>query len=278
MQGEAVRSEVKYTDNLGNERIAQVPVNESATVIEDWASGLSYRTLYLPEPNAIDMFHTDWINVEVVTPESLFKTATGYWKFDDPANLGKAEWGTPIEIVGNVTLVDGPGETDKAARIEIGKENYLKVFHDVPFAADKDYVEEWTLMVVFRAPNDISEYHTILQTDLANSNDADFFIRNGEIGIGALSYVGPALEADKWYRLIITRDASLKISSYVNKVAYHNGANASDGRFNWQNAFLISGDESNEDKTLDVAEIAVWSSAFDASTAGVIDDYQQSKD
>ncbi|MDR2773446.1 MAG: DUF4998 domain-containing protein [Tannerella sp.] len=247
--------EIVYTNIEGNSQTFRASAEETI-VIPGWKSGFSYHTIFSMS-GAIDEFDKGYETV--VSDEDIWSLTPKYsWSFDDPANPGNPDKeGAPIELVGNVTLIDGPDAANKAVRVEIGKENYLKVSVGTP-------MQQWTLMVVFRAPNDISSYHTILQTDPANSNDADFFIRDGNVGIGALGgYVGPALEADKWYRLIITRNTSLKISSYVNKVRYQNGANASDGRFNLQSTFLISGDESNEDKTLDVAEIGVWDKFLD---------------
>jgi hypothetical protein len=35
-------------------------MSETATVLTDFASGLNYRTLFLPEKMAIDTFYTDF--------------------------------------------------------------------------------------------------------------------------------------------------------------------------------------------------------------------------
>jgi uncharacterized protein YjdB len=190
----------------------------------------------------------------------LTTTPFASWSFEDPSDLAKANvndgvQGIPLGLVGELTSIAGPSSTNKAVRLAKGS-NYLEVFHGM-LPSGASYVADWTIMVVFKMP-EIGAYHSILQTDVTGTNDADFFVSpNSEIGIGALGYVGPALEAEKWYRLIISRKDNL-INSYVNGVQYHNGANASDGRFSLQESFLISQDEDGEDNTIDVAEIAVW--------------------
>jgi hypothetical protein len=202
------------------------------------------------------------------------------WSFEDPSDLAKADvndgvQGIPLGLFGNITAVEGPSPTNKAARIDAGGDNYLKVFHGM-LPAGATYVSNWTMMIVFRMP-EMDGWHTILQTDITPAGDADFFVRTeGTIGVGALSYLGPALEAGQWYRLIISRKNDF-IKSYVNGVQYHNYANASNARFNLLEAFLVSQDEDGEDKTIDIAEIAVWKQPLSTTQIALIETEQQGK-
>jgi hypothetical protein len=185
------------------------------------------------------------------------------------ANVDRGVQGIPLGLFGNITPVDGPSSTNGAVRIEAGGDSYLKVFHGIPFPEGLDYLADWTVMLVFRMP-DLNGRHTILQTDATPAGDADFFVRdNGQIGVGALGYAGPALEAGKWYRLIMSRHDNV-FSSYVNGLTYHNAVDGSNGRFNFSEAFLISQDEDGEDKTIDIAEIAVWKEALSKTQIDLI--------
>ncbi|MDR1601850.1 MAG: Ig-like domain-containing protein [Tannerella sp.] len=190
----------------------------------------------------------------------VLESAAGYWEFEDLNDLSKATKGIPLELFGHITPVDGPSSANKAVRIELGSDNYLKVFHGETSLAN------WTIMVVFKMLEvDGSKWHTILQTDITPAGDADFFVRNTAlIGVGAVGYVGPALEAGKWYRLVMSRRSNM-FSSYVNGVQYHNKVDGSHDRFNLKEAFLISQDEDNEDHDIDVAEIAVWDKELSAN-------------
>ena len=55
--------EIKYKNRLGETVSRTAPVDETVTVIEDMsneAEYIEYRTAYLPEPDAIDVFYSDY--------------------------------------------------------------------------------------------------------------------------------------------------------------------------------------------------------------------------
>lgn len=202
------------------------------------------------------------------------------WSFEDETNLAKANVdrgveGIPLGLFGDITPVEGPSPTNKAVRIETGRDNYLKVFHGM-LPEGADFVADWTVMVVFRMP-DSTGWHTILQTDITPAGDADFFVHyNGTIGTGTFGYSGPALKIGEWYRLIMSRHNGL-FNSYVNGVRYHNNVNGSNSRFNMLEAFLISQDNDGEDRTIDIAEIAVWKEPMNATQINLIETEHQNK-
>jgi hypothetical protein len=233
----------------------------------------------LPTANAIDTVSTDWIIIEddVLKPSI---TPFASWSFEDLSNLAIADVndgvsGIPLGLFGNITPVEGPSSTNKAVRVPLGGDNYLKVYHGM-LESGKTYATVWTIMVRFRMP-DLNGWHTILQTDITPAGDGDFFVRdNGNIGVGALGYVGPALEAGQWYCLIMTRQNN-SFYSYVNGIMYHNNVSSSNERFNLQEAFLISQDESNEDHDIDIAEIAVWKEPLTETQRILIEIEQRNK-
>jgi hypothetical protein len=49
-----------YTNVDGDQVTKEVPMSETTTVLADFASGLKYNTLFIPEPTAIDTFYTDF--------------------------------------------------------------------------------------------------------------------------------------------------------------------------------------------------------------------------
>ncbi|MDR1525083.1 MAG: Ig-like domain-containing protein [Tannerella sp.] len=222
------------------------------------------------------------VSMTVTNPPTVPLTAS--WSFDDPSNLAKADvidgkQGTPMGLIGNIVPIDGPSATDKAIRIAAGGANYLKVFHGIPFPQGKDYVEDWSILIVFRLP-DLNGWHTILQTDITPAGDADFFIRdNGLIGVGTLGYVGPQpIEAGKWYHLILSRKGSSKtFYSYVNGKTYHDNVQTDASRFNLLEAFLVSQDEDGEDQAIEIAEIAVWDQLLTESQAYAVELTLQSR-
>lgn len=60
-----IGTEVVYINNEGDNVIKFVPMTEKSTVINDWVGEVKYRTLFLPEPSAIDTFYTE---LETINP------------------------------------------------------------------------------------------------------------------------------------------------------------------------------------------------------------------
>ncbi len=73
--------ELKYINSEG-EAIREIISNDvTSTIINDYASDLQYRTLFLPEPSAIDTFYTNYTPIKVVVEEKLSHegwTITGF--------------------------------------------------------------------------------------------------------------------------------------------------------------------------------------------------------
>ncbi len=63
-----LNSEIKYINLNEEEATYRVPTDESVTVLNDFSSGLYYRTLFLPEETAIDTFYTDFDTIKVKGP------------------------------------------------------------------------------------------------------------------------------------------------------------------------------------------------------------------
>jgi len=58
-----VRCDLTYL-NLDNVSVSKkIPMSELSTVISDFKSDMKYRTLFLPEPTAIDTFYTDYKSI-----------------------------------------------------------------------------------------------------------------------------------------------------------------------------------------------------------------------
>jgi hypothetical protein len=222
-------------------------------------------------------FNINGLRIRTIDPDDLpvplIETALGHWEFDDSGNPGKATVGQDLGLFGNITQVDGPKAANKAVRIDAGGSNYLKVTHGLTPDAD-DHVSNWTIMIVFKMiEKNGSNWHTIMQTDITPSGDADFFIReNGNVGVGALGYKGPALEVNKWYCLVMLRHNNV-FNSYVNGVLYHDNVDGSNERFNLSEAFLISQDDDGEDNIIDIAEVAVWKTSLSPDEILLLNNY-----
>lgn len=69
----AISDEIKYTDNTGVDRVVYAPASEGVASLPNFESGLTitYRTLFLPEPHAIDTFYTESVSREVIRVPAL---------------------------------------------------------------------------------------------------------------------------------------------------------------------------------------------------------------
>lgn len=56
----SIGTEIEYLDSFGSVILKRISAIEKYTTLTDVANGLKYRTLYLPEPTAIDTFYTDF--------------------------------------------------------------------------------------------------------------------------------------------------------------------------------------------------------------------------
>lgn len=91
-------TEIKYTGKTGTERVVYAPANEDITSLPDFQSGesIAYRTMFRPEPMAIDTFYTETetreiIEVPALVDKSLFanvKLPGDRWQ----AHLNNASW------------------------------------------------------------------------------------------------------------------------------------------------------------------------------------------
>ena len=98
-----IGTEVVYNDELGVEKEVFLPIDSTSIAIDDFLGGssYSYRTLFLPEENAIDTFYTDYKSFTpefVISEAPYFKNAT--FPFSKSA-YDDSRWGTPEHWIHN---------------------------------------------------------------------------------------------------------------------------------------------------------------------------------
>jgi hypothetical protein len=183
----------------------------------------------------------------------------GWWKFDDPANLLKAEtgYGTALELVGSHQATSGPTVENGAAKIGIG--SYYKMSHGIAPNGGGTYVNEYTLQIDFKVKA-LGIWHSFFQTNLTNSNDGDCFINpEGNIGVAATGYSSYPVKTNEWYRLVISVKNNSFYRYYLDGQLLLNGTVQSrDGRFGLDKMLLVFADENGEDGEIDCAELAIW--------------------
>ncbi len=209
------------------------------------------------------IFITSTSNSFATIPERV-----GWWKFDNPSDLTKAEtgFGLPLILVGNHSATKGPDAENAATLIGIG--SYYKMTHLIPPKNGESKVNEYTLQYDFKI-TEPGTWRSFFQTAANNSGDADFFINpGGEIGVAAVGYSGIAITPNEWYRLIVSIKNGSQFNIYLDGQLFLKGTvQPVNGRFSLENQLLIFADEDGEDGLIHCSELAIWNKALTAEEA-----------
>ncbi len=189
------------------------------------------------------------------------RTKMGWWKFDDNADLLKAEVGEPLTLTGTQQAVEGPVSGNMAVKIDAG--SYLKMNTGILPNGGGAAVNEYSLMIDFMVPQ-AGTWHTFYQTDFKNESDADLFINNSnKIGTATTGYSDNTIDANTWYRMVITVKNGEFYRVYINGELWLEGDKQDiDGRFALTNDLLLFADDDGEDGTIVCSEVAIWEVAL----------------
>jgi hypothetical protein len=193
----------------------------------------------------------------------------GYWKFDDPLDLLKAEIGVPLALTGTQASVPGPGTNNLATQIGVG--SYLSMTHGIAPNGGGEYVNEFSLQIDFSVP-EIGVWHAFIQTNPDNSNDADLFTNTSNaIGVGDVGYSENTISANTWYRMILSIKNDQFFKIYINGELWLDGAGQPlDGRYGIEPVLVMFGDNDGEDATIICSELAIWDVALTAEEAELL--------
>ncbi len=190
---------------------------------------------------------------------------TGWWKFDIPSELQKAETGYGLDLILTGTQAVAAGPEAGNGAVLIGKGSYYKMQHQIAPNGGGTYVNEYTLQYDFKIP-DIGAWRSFFQTDMSNSNDGDFFINpSGNIGVAAVGYCVYTISPNEWYRMVISVKNGSHFTCYLDGNPLISGnIQESDGRFSLENLLLIFADENGEDANIYCSELAIWNTDLTA--------------
>jgi len=207
--------------------------------------------------------------------------AIARWTFDNPLNVTAVSPGFGKDLVrgglGKDTIVAGPSAGNGAVRVPKG--SYFKLAHGfIPNGGGADSlhkVNSYSMMVDFRLP-DNTKWYTFFQTNPANSDDGECFIKpnTGVIGVTATGYSATGVTDKAWHRFIVSIQNGTLHNYYLDgKLLYAGTALAIDGRFALDSLLLMFGDDDGDDGDIDVAEVQMWNyplSAAEVSTIGKV--------
>ena len=209
------------------------------------------------------LFFWSFAQIQAVVPER-----TGWWKFDDPLNLTKAEagYGSDLALVGSHTSAAGPVGENGA--VLIGAGSYYKMQHSILPNLGGSFVNEYTFQYDFKVKS-IDVWHSFFQTSSDNGNDGDFFINpSGNIGVGAVGYTSYSVKPEEWYRLVISVKNGSSFNAYLDGSLAMSGAlQTIDGRFSLSDLLWIFADDDGEDGPITCSELSIWDKALNAGEA-----------
>jgi hypothetical protein len=196
----------------------------------------------------------------VMLSSSLSYSQTGWWKFDNPANLTAAEpgYGNDLELTGTQTAIAGPVSGNGAVTIPQG--SYYKMTHGIAPNGGGTKVNRYSLMFDFKVSN-LGIWHTFYQADSAVTDDDGDYFKNtsGMLGRWAIGYSTSPVAVDTWYRLVITSDIPTSFKSYLNGTLLQDHTPpAIDDRQSLLSYVFLFGDNDGDDGDIDIAEVAIW--------------------
>lgn len=199
----------------------------------------------------------------------------GVWDFNE-SNYLKATKGNDLvynNTSGGVAATTSPytvagiSATDDATLIPT--RSNLKCIHGLTPASGEAKVNKYTISMDIKLPA-VGVWHSLLQTDLTNSTDANIFLSNTNqsIGLAMYGYSATNILANTWYRLVISADLGTSLSYYLNGVALAAPTSipAKDSNFGLApTGFLLFGDNDGEDNDIQVSNVTLYKDALTAS-------------
>lgn len=203
-----------------------------------------------------------------ILSQAMIPDRKGWWKFDNPSILTKAEtgFGTDLTLIGKHTSETGPNAGNDA--VLIGPGSYYKMNHLILPTGTSGLVNEYSLQFDFKIP-ETGVWHSFFQTSPTNIGDGDLFINpSGNIGVAAVGYSSFAVSANQWYRLIVSVKNGTNFTCYVDGNQVLAGTmQPKDGRFALDKQILVFADDDGEDGNIYCSELGIWDMALTADQA-----------
>jgi len=192
---------------------------------------------------------------------SLRNGLTGFWEFSDSTNVAHATVGTDLglhNVSGSDWVLGGLG-----GAIDVDRSAWLIVTHNIaPGTGGGSYVNEWSILMDIMIPTSSKgQWVSLFQTNTANTNDGDFFVRNtdGALGVAATGYSANKINYDSWLRVVVSVDNPDFYTICVDGVQWREGTPQSiDGRFSLDPTLLAFADEDGEDYPKYCSTLAMW--------------------
>lgn len=219
---------------------------------------------------------TVWSFTTASAPVTPVAALAGLWLFDKPGDPGHATVGNDLQIEGTAPQMFSAVNDDSgfslsgAILTSSGAASRLRSVHGIGANGGGTYTNRYSIVAdIYSPPASRSLYRSLLQTNPANSNDGDYFLRNTDssAGVAALGY-GPVVNNTRWTRLAFTVDLQAVTSSSVIRTHLNGGApfthtvQPRDGRFSLDSSVLFCADNDGENPPVYLGMLALFSGAL----------------
>ena len=215
---------------------------------------------------------TSTVNVFVRDPAAPpYPDPAGWWQFDYAQDHTLATIGNDLTTSGSgFTAVPGISSGDGAMLVATGS-HYLAA-HGIPGGTGGGtMVNEYTLLFDVSYP--AAGWKSLYQADGTNTTDGEIFIDpTNRVGCAAIGgYSSNTTTTDTWYRIVVSVDNGADRRIYVNGQLWYDGnAGALDDRFALAPMLRVFADENGEDGPIRVSNVALWSTALNATQAAAL--------
>ena len=174
-------NEIEYTDNAGNTKTAFAPANAVTTTLKDVNNSkpVSIRTVFLPEPNAVDAFYAEDKTVDLIEGEM------------HSIQLGAPEWQATEYIDFKLVRVFGADDVPdpKAVDIDMAHTMGASSKHNI-FSMDGDGFSAFS-----------GDFQALIDSWLTNN-------------VGILTYVGGDAAAQAIYDGLVETDRTQMVAAF----------------------------------------------------------------
>lgn len=207
----------------------------------------------------------------------------GLWEFQNSGNLGQASVGNNLTFSGtapvwSATLADDAsnslsGVVTTPANVS---SNMMSVTHGIAANGGGLMVNQWSILVDIHSPaGSRGNWRTIFQTEPANNDDGEYFIRpnNDWIGTAQLTYSGAPIDETAWTRLVVTFDGPATVRAYVNGTLFYTHTNDDpliDDRYALRSQMHFFSDDDGDNAPMNVGAIALWDGALSAGEVSAL--------
>jgi fibronectin-binding autotransporter adhesin len=202
------------------------------------------------------------------------QTLTGLWEFGDSGNLAAATVGSDLTINGtsptwNATETYGSTTLSGVITTIGGTANNLRAATGIGANGGGSRTNEYTFVWDVRTPG-TGAWRSFFSTNLANTSDAEYFLRSTNSAFGRSSPIGyrSTLPANSWTRVVLTADLGIFYNVFKDgTLAGQHGVPAvDDGDYSLDlDGVLFFADDTNENQPLTIGSVAVYDGGLSAA-------------